>query len=184
MKKPNKILQEQLDQSFNMIPQSNKDALKSNFAESLARQMDIAKDPAEILVGVGSGTDLNFDSIEAMGTTYDALDAQLHQHKVACPQCKEDEPCEEAERIINTGESGWRVYTDGQVVEHENGSFEVAKDTLTIDFNIENNEFQVLKSPVIEEHGLCSLCYPNQADLHAQGNHKCYAVPKTYKLSK
>ena len=132
---------------------------------------------SEILVGVGNLSDIDFDALIELNS-FGERDIQEDKHIKVCSLCSEGEYCEEYELLFEMEESV-RIFSDGQII--YDGELKLDEDTISIKVNFNSFTYQVLKSPKIEDHGLCSPCYPSQADLDAKGNFKTYALPNDFK---
>lgn len=176
----NKHIQKQLKESFKSIPH-----LKEGFESSLSKVMDIETEEEEPLTGVGSGHDLDYDSLYSLDEHDVEYEITVKEHEENCKKCQNDEYCKELEEI---NEFEWydttKIFTDGDFILEkieDDWQWDVKYDTITIKLNIDQNTFQVLKSPVTTRKGYASMCYPGQCDLDTEGDVLCYDLPEDSK---
>jgi hypothetical protein len=180
-KKPNKVVKKQIDEMFKPLEKhqpQNAAQIKEQFTKDLIQTFDILPKAPPILYGVGMGTDIDMEpllELEQWGTYED----WLHRHKKTCAQCLNDEECEEIE--CADIDSEYTIFTDGKFIVNEDGFQGVEGDSISIKYNWNACTFQVLKSPIIEQHRLASGCYLEHGDLDREGEHRCYALPKEYR---
>lgn len=175
------IVNDQIKEAFSMLP--NKEELKKRYIDSLGVKMNtlFSKEKREILVGVGSINNLNWEEIETLNS-YNNIDDTLFTHKIGCDKCRNNISCDEYVRITDENiEITFTVFTDGEFVKlFDKKLVDVKNETLTVKLNIESGTYQVIKSPKIEKHGLASLCYLGQADVDREGKYICYILPEKY----
>lgn len=176
-RKIGKAIEEQINEMFKLIPN---DQVKEAFIDSLENQFDISEE-RETLIGVGDISDLNLNELEALNS-FGSIDELRIEHKKNCQKCSEDEDCEDYDFIDENIEESYKIFTDGKFVETQDGKIKIENDNITIQINYNRNTFQIIKSPTTDNRGLCSMSYPNQADLDRKGDYKTFILPEYYKL--
>jgi len=128
------------------------------------------KSTCNILVGIGSSFDVDFQKLEMIGTMYDELDAiKHHKHCIG-------------EDMDGDEENTWIIYTDGDVIETEDGEWHIYGDSLTVYHDTSLNEIKVLKSRVVECHAPSGISPMYCANIDRDGDAECYVIPKQYKI--
>lgn len=154
----NKIIEKQLDESFKLIPH-----LRDGFKESLKELVDIHAG-IEIATGVGNICDIDLQSIGILNA-FTVID-----ENIALGEMTEED--------LEYLEYDYRgTYTDAEI--DDQGNFDDSKATVIIILN--EDTYQVIKSPCIGKHAPSSLCYPGQCNLDEDGEFFAYELPEDYK---
>jgi hypothetical protein len=159
----NKIIQDQINRAFKSIPD-----LKDKFINDLSKLMDIDQDQ-EVITGVGNVSNLDFDMLDDLNSRT-IMDEIEEEHKETCKDCTDDFDC--------------FGLTDGELPEHywigEYTDGDIMNDEIVGDYTthiiVGETYYQVIKSPYVVLRGLCSPCFPGQADLDSKGDYPCYGL--------
>jgi hypothetical protein len=156
----NRIIEKQIDKSYRTLSEK----VKNDFLESIKDlQLPIERD---VISGVGNINDMDLQAVESLNS-YTVYDEHLQEG-----YCEDPNNCE---CEIDNCYSG--IYTDASMNQY--GEFD--KDKATIIIVLTEMNYQVIKSPVTEKHGLASICCLGQADIDSDGEELCYALPEEYK---
>lgn len=120
------------------------------------------------VTGVGNTNDLDFDALLYGGL--EEFDCAWQEH---LEQCEKDEHdyCDVEQTVC--------YYSDAPFVWTDYG-WDNPGATFTLKVNWDRMTYQCILSPVTGLRGRCSLCYPGQADVDADGDIECYLVPDEY----
>lgn len=124
------------------------------------------------IVGVASIHDFDLDAL----TSLHEFDPAWEEHKETCEKYKAEGECD----CMDYAETDITYYADAEWQKGEDGLWDAPGATMKFASN-DRGYVQVLLSPHTERHGKCSPCYPGQADLDAEGDLLCYAVPPDMK---
>jgi rubredoxin len=92
-----------------------------------------------------------------------------------CPECNwnkdnaiEQSECVDHEKLLGN----WKKDDEGYYEPNTEGEYAAILTSSTF------NRIQVVWSKHTERHGLCSPCFPGQADIDSNGEYLCYVLPK------
>ena len=120
------------------------------------------------ITGVCSLNDVDIEQVLFMKE----YDPELEEHFDTCPHCKEGDLCD-----LDGHSPEVAYYSDKPWQKGPDGLWETKEASLVLKVNYDVATVQVILSPCTERHGKASPCYPCQADLDAEGDLLCYALP-------
>jgi hypothetical protein len=139
----------------------------------------LAEEPAYPLTGVGRLIYLNQAPLSNLNRA-DAVTTARAVHQLQCEVCQAGEPCAEMEDIVESECGCLKVVADGPITFASDGAHADDSD-LIIKIDDDNGIFEVIASPVVERHDLCSIAFPMKADLQEKGMHACFALPVNFR---
>lgn len=123
-------------------------------------------DAEKPITGVANASDY----AQLISDSYDAIDLDLIEHQKECEACQNEEACE----WIEYGEQGTLLIGSWK---EKNGLFEPDRDG---EFSaiVGEQYVQFVWSRHTKKCGICSPCFPGQADLNSDGDFHAYYMPQ------
>lgn len=151
----------------------------------------------DVAITVYSGDDMAWEVVDCSGLEeWNGLEEAVNE--AINDSCKSDhyESCcwnEDVEDPDSKGcdcgfrdsfpwEPSEKYYSDKPIINTDEG-LDSPDATIVFCHNLECNTLQLLKSPLTGKRGLCSPCYPGQAESDTEGDTLCYRFPN-FMLSK